>query len=69
MGKILNELIDTIDFDAEARAMLKQQLFEAPQWPQKLLLTPMIERAGGPGSMPFGKGAVVNPFHRLNRDV
>ncbi|PWC14366.1 hypothetical protein B4923_05580 [Brenneria roseae subsp. americana] len=25
----------------------------------------MIERAGGPDSMPFGKGEVVNPFHRL----
>ncbi|MGV8842730.1 MAG: IucA/IucC family protein [Pseudomonas sp.] len=69
MGETLNGLIDTIDFDAQARAMLKQQLFEAPHWPQKLLLTPMIERAGGPGSMPFGKGAVVNPFHRLIHEV
>ncbi|MEO6677857.1 MAG: IucA/IucC family protein [Pseudomonas sp.] len=68
MGEELNELIDTIDFDTEARAMIKQQLFEAPHWPQKLLLTPMIERAGGPGSMPFGKGQVVNPFHRLQRE-
>lgn len=68
MGEELNELIDTIDFDTEARAMIKQQLFEAPHWPQKLLLTPMIERAGGPGSMPFGKGQVVNPFHRLHRE-
>ncbi|MGF6109329.1 IucA/IucC family protein [Pseudomonas frederiksbergensis] len=69
MGEVLNELIDTIDFDPEARAMIKQQLFEAPHWPQKLLLTPMIERAGGPGSMPFGKGHVVNPFHRLNNEA
>jgi siderophore synthetase component len=68
MGEVLNELIDTIDFDPEARGMIKQQLFEAPYWPQKLLLTPMIERAGGPGSMPFGKGQVVNPFHRLHRE-
>jgi hypothetical protein len=29
----------------------------------------MIERAGGPGSMPFGKGHVVNPFHRLNNEA
>jgi hypothetical protein len=28
----------------------------------------MIERAGGHGSMPFGKGQVVNPFHRLHRE-
>jgi siderophore synthetase component len=69
MGEELNELIDTIEFDAEARTMIKHQLFEAPHWPQKLLLTPMIERAGGPGSMPFGKGQVVNPFHRLDHDA
>ncbi|WP_407310649.1 IucA/IucC family protein [Pseudomonas sp. nanlin1] len=69
MGQVLEDLLVTIDFTEEARAMLRQQLFEAPHWPQKLLLTPMIERAGGPGSMPFGKGQVVNPFHRLSRDV
>jgi siderophore synthetase component len=69
MGEVLNELIDTLEFDAEARIMIKHQLFEAPHWPQKLLLTPMIERAGGPGSMPFGKGQVVNPFHRLDRNA
>ncbi len=69
MGEVLDDLIQTIDFTEEARAMLRRQLFEAPHWPQKLLLTPMIERAGGPGSMPFGKGQVVNPFHRLQRDV
>ncbi|MFC6340132.1 AcsA protein [Pseudomonas sp. CCM 7891] len=66
LRNVLDELIESIDFDDEARAMIKRQLFEAPNWPQKLLLTPMIERAGGPGSMPFGKGEVVNPFHRLS---
>ncbi|MCF5714170.1 AcsA protein [Pseudomonas tremae] len=66
---VLDNLITTIEFDDEARAMIRHQLFEAPKWPQKLLLTPMIERAGGPGSMPFGKGQVVNPFHRLRRDT
>lgn len=66
---VLDELIETIDFDAETRAMLKAQLFDAPNWPQKLLLTPMIERAGGPGSMPFGKGEVVNPFRRLSLEA
>ncbi|RMS18872.1 IucA/IucC family protein [Pseudomonas syringae] len=66
---VLDNLITTIEFDDEARAMIRHQLFDAPNWPQKLLLTPMIERAGGPGSMPFGKGQVVNPFHRLRRDT
>ncbi|NVZ29416.1 AcsA protein [Pseudomonas gingeri] len=66
---VLEELITTIDFDDEARAMIRHRLFDVPRWPQKLLLTPMIERAGGPGSMPFGKGEVVNPFHRLRREA
>ena len=65
---VLDNLVTTIEFDDEARAMIRHQLFDAPNWPQKLLLTPMIERAGGPGSMPFGKGEVVNPFHRLRRE-
>jgi siderophore synthetase component len=66
---VLETLIHRIDFDDEARAMLKRQLFDAPCWPQKLLLTPMIERAGGPGSMPFGKGEVVNPFRQVMREA
>src|SRR5690606_41425849 len=32
MGEELNELIVTIEFDAEARTMIKHQLFEAPDW-------------------------------------
>ncbi|CAI1971528.1 Aerobactin synthase IucC [Serratia ficaria] len=64
----LELLIESIDFDDEVRRMIRHQLFEVANWPQKLLLTPMIERAGGPGSMPFGKGEVVNPFSRLARD-
>ncbi|KPA91353.1 siderophore synthetase component [Pseudomonas asplenii] len=66
---VLEGLLQSIEFDDEARAMIQRQLFEVPRWPQKLLLTPMIARAGGPGSMPFGKGEVVNPFHRLRREV
>ncbi len=66
---VLEGLLESIEFDTEARAMIRHQLFEASRWPQKLLLTPMIARAGGPGSMPFGKGEVVNPFHRLRREA
>lgn len=65
LREVLEERIAAIAFDQPVRALLKRQLFDAPNWPQKLLLTPMIERAGGPGSMPFGKGEVVNPFQRL----
>lgn len=66
MREELSRLIDEIDFDDEVRAMIRHHLFDVPHWPQKLLLTPMIERAGGPGSMPFGKGQVVNPFVQLS---
>jgi len=58
----LARLIDRIEFDDQARSLLQRELFERPTWPSKLLLTPMIARAGGPGSMPFGKGEVANPL-------
>ncbi len=61
----LSERIAAVPFDDDARAVLRGQLFESKTWPQKLLLRPMIERAGGPGSMPFGKGLVVNPLQRI----
>lgn len=65
LSHVLRARIEAIGFDDEARAMLQRELFDAPAWPQKLLLRPMIERGGGPGSMPFGKGQVVNPLRRL----
>lgn len=61
----LEQAIDDIDFPAEARTLLRQRLFEETVWPLKLLLRPMIERAAGPGSMPFGKSVTSNPFHAL----
>ncbi|MEH6433764.1 IucA/IucC family protein [Massilia sp. DD77] len=63
LRKELDLAVDRVDFPAEARAMLRERLFEAPQWPLKLLVRPMIERAAGPGSMPFGKSVTANPFH------
>ncbi|WP_145002386.1 IucA/IucC family protein [Pseudomonas oryzihabitans] len=65
LREVLEERIAALDFDTEARSLLRETLFEAPDWPQKWLLRPMIERAGGPGSMPFGKGRVANPFHQV----
>lgn len=57
--------IDAVDFSGEARELLHRVCFEDEQWPLKLLIRPMLERAGGPGSMPFGKGWTVNPLKRL----
>jgi siderophore synthetase component len=61
----LEQAIDRIEFSADARALLQQRLFHEPAWPLKLLLRPMIERAAGPGSMPFGKSVTSNPFHAV----
>lgn len=61
----INDAIDRTGFHTDTHAMLKTRLFDAASWPQKLLITPMIARAGGPGSMPFGKGEVINPFQAI----
>ncbi|OZG73307.1 hypothetical protein BTA51_11685 [Hahella sp. CCB-MM4] len=65
----LEQVIQTVDFSDDVRAMINQQLFENSEWPLKLLVKPLIERAGGPGSMPFGKGTLQNPFHNLKTDL
>lgn len=61
----LERAIDAVPFDVEARALVHRHCFEADRWPLKLLIRPMLERAGGPGSMPFGKGWLPNPLQRL----
>ncbi len=65
LRQVLAEVIDNIEFSESVRQMLQQQLFDAEEWPLKLLIKPMIERAGGPGSMPFGKGRLGNPLYQL----
>lgn len=62
----LTRQIDRVAFSAEARELLHRVCFEQEHWPLKLLVRPMLERAGGPGSMPFGKGWTVNPLKRLS---
>ncbi|SON51415.1 IucA/IucC family protein [Vibrio tapetis] len=64
MENCILEQINVIDFSDRIRSIIIETLFEKETWPQKYLLSPMIDRAGGPGSMPFGKGDVVNPFIR-----
>lgn len=62
LKRTLKRLIKRLDPQAETRALLEKVLFEDRDWPLKLLISPMLERAGGTGSMPFGKGKVQNPF-------
>ncbi len=69
MAMRLEARIDALLFDDHDREMLKEQLFEREQWPYKRLIAPIIERAGGPGSMPFGTSATCNPFVRVRRQA
>ncbi|MCK0744297.1 IucA/IucC family protein [Chromohalobacter nigrandesensis] len=69
MAMRLETRIDALLFDDHDREMLKEQLFEGEQWPYKRLIAPIIERAGGPGSMPFGTSATCNPFMRVRRQA
>ncbi|MDN3556647.1 IucA/IucC family protein [Halomonas maura] len=65
MAARLEARIAAIPFDDRDRGMLRERLFEREQWPYKRLIAPIIERAGGPGSMPFGTSATCNPFVRV----
>ncbi|MBS8271381.1 hypothetical protein DYI26_22105, partial [Halomonas litopenaei] len=58
----LEAQLDAVPFDAAERNVLKSALFERERWPYKRLIAPIIERAGGPGSMPFGVSETVNPL-------
>ena len=58
----LEAQLDAVPFDAAERNALKSALFERERWPYKRLIAPIIERAGGPGSMPFGVSETVNPL-------
>ncbi|WP_245184781.1 IucA/IucC family protein [Halomonas salinarum] len=69
MATRLEACIDALPFDAHDRGMLKVALFEREQWPYKRLIAPIIERAGGPGSMPFGTSATCNPFVRVRQSA
>lgn len=62
LAERLKAQITTLPFDQQDRTLLMTQLFEQKQWPYKRLIAPIIERAGGPGSMPFGTSLTCNPF-------
>ncbi|MBN8411455.1 IucA/IucC family protein [Halomonas litopenaei] len=59
---VLDGVLDAVPFEDGERRRLKAVLFERESWPYKRLIAPIIERAGGPGSMPFGVSETVNPL-------
>jgi siderophore synthetase component len=52
-----------VDLLPEAAEIAARQLFHAATWPTKLVIGPLLARAGtGGGSMPSGTGRAGNPF-------
>ncbi|WP_226000552.1 IucA/IucC family protein [Paenibacillus sp. BJ-4] len=62
----LENAIHRVPFKADVRREIKQIVFENPEWPLKLLVKPLLEQSGVPGSMPSGQSRIQNPFHHLN---
>jgi siderophore synthetase component len=69
LREALLRAIDRAELAPDVREVVHRSLFREARWPLKLLIRPMIERAGGPGSMPFGKGSIQNPFQQLGARV
>ena len=52
-----------VDLPPAAAEIAQRQLFHAASWPTKLVIGPLLARAGtGGGSMPGGTGRAGNPF-------
>lgn len=65
----LEAQLDAVPFEDAERNALKSVLFERERWPCKRLIAPIIERAGGPGSMPFGVSETVNPLRACQGEL
>lgn len=63
MATSIKQTMSKIDLEYTMQIHLDQLLFKEEFWPFKMLLTPMFEHEDDdPGSMPFGKGRIPNPF-------
>lgn len=58
----LENAIRRIPFRTDVRREIEQIIFESPDWPLKLLVKPLLEQSGVPGSMPSGQSRTQNPF-------
>ncbi len=61
----LREQLHEVPFAAEVRQAIYSILFEKEEWPLKLVVKPLLEQAGVPGSMPSGQSTIQNPFLQL----
>lgn len=65
----IEEALVTIDFDADQRQLIHDELLTSQSYPHKTLLLPVIERGTDPhGSMPAGESRTINPFLRVDRN-
>ena len=65
----IEEALVTINFDADQRQLIYDELLTSQSYPHKTLLLPVIERGTDPhGSMPAGESRTINPFMRVNRN-
>ena len=59
----IDRALADIDFDADQRELIREQLLTTQYYPHKTLLLPVIERGDDPhGSMPAGESKTINPF-------
>lgn len=62
--------LTTIDFDADQRQILRDELLTNPEYPHKTLLLPVIARGADPhGSMPAGESRTTNPFMQVKKHL
>ena len=65
----IEEALVTIDFDADQRQLIRDELLISQSYPHKTLLLPVIERGTDPhGSMPAGESRTINPFMRVKKN-
>ncbi len=63
MRSVVRETLREFEFASAVREVLEAELLDGEKWPIRLLLTPLLKRAGsGGGSMPAGAGSTGNPF-------
>jgi len=63
LADVVRAVRSGLDLPPAAAEIAQRQLFHAASWPAKLVIGPLLARAGtGGGSMPSGTGRAGNPF-------
>lgn len=65
LAEQLQQVLEKLDFQPNIRSQLQALLFDAPQWPYKQLLRPLLEQETRIGSMPSGIGQTQNPLRQM----